>query len=97
MPRIIQMLNPRIGQDRLRTNVALLLLPMPSVMLPLGEETIHNSRLPVHPPILHVPKMYDMIAAALAARGPQGTTRDGVTDLIGLPTSAPVVSGGFMK
>ena len=97
MPRIIQMLNPRIGQDRLRTNVALLLLPMPSVMLPLGEETIHNSRLPVHPPILHVPKMYDMIAAALAARGPQGTNMDGVTDLIGLPTSAPVVSGGFMK
>ena len=96
MAQTIQMQNLQIGRDHLLTTAALH-LPMPSVTFPLGKEIVHNIRLLVRPPILHVQKMYDMIVEAPAARGLQGTTKDGVTDLIGLPTSAPVVSGGFMK
>ena len=96
MAQTIQMQNLQIGRDHLLTTVVLP-PPMLSVMFPLGKEIVHSIRVLVRPPILHAQKMYDMIVEAPAARGPQGMTKDGVTDLIGLPTSAPVVSGGFMK
>ena len=96
MVLIIQMQNLQIGQGHQITTAVLPPLIV-SAIFPLGKEIVHSIRVLVRPPILHAQKMYDMIVEAPAARGPQGMTKDGVTDLIGLPTSAPVVSGGFMK
>ena len=82
MVLIIQMQNLQIGQGHQITTVALP-PPIVSAIFPLGKEIVHSIRVLVRLPTHHAQKIYDMIAAVPAARGPHGMIKVGVADLIG--------------